>query len=205
MEQVLSQSNASTAVVRAGRWWFQWRGFSPLPLILLCLVVPPNFVLAPGQLFIVLIGMALCELARVWAVGYAGSATRTRGDRVPGLVHAGPFRYVRNPLYIANGALYTLCGIAFGFSWLSAFIAAYFAIQYSLIVAFEEDVLRREFGAAYAFYCARVRRWWPSLEASVESSAHAFDLRKALRSERATLLALAIIVALMFAKRAYLQ
>jgi protein-S-isoprenylcysteine O-methyltransferase Ste14 len=205
MEQVLSQSIAPSAVVRAGRWWFQRRGVSPLPLILLCLVCPPNFVLSPAQLTAVLFFMVLCEGARIWAVGYAGSATRTRGDRVPGLVHAGPFRHVRNPLYIANGALYTLCSIAFGFSWLSLLVAAYFAIQYSFIVAFEEDLLRREFGAAYEFYCARVARWLPAMQPTVEASGHRFDLRKALRSERASLLALALIVALMFAKRAYLQ
>jgi protein-S-isoprenylcysteine O-methyltransferase Ste14 len=208
MDQVISRPNSSeitpSSVVRAGRWWFQRRGVSPVPLILLCLVLPSNFLLSGVQLSSVLIGIVLCEAVRIWAVGYAGSATRTRGDQVPGLVHAGPFRYVRNPLYIANGLLYTLCGIAFGFSWLSVFIAAYFAVQYTFIVAFEEDLLRREFDVAYSFYSARVARWVPSFTPSVEPSGHRFDLRKALRSERATLLALAVIVGLVFAKRAYL-
>ncbi len=188
--------------VQAGRWWFQWRGISPLPVVFLCLVVPPLSVLSTAQLGMVLFGILVAEGVRIWAVGYAGSATRTRGDTVPILVHAGPFRYVRNPLYLANILLYTLAGVAFGLGWYSLFIAAYFAVQYSLIVSYEEDVLTREFGVAYQFYAARVPRWIPSFSVRVESSAHRFDLRKALRSERATFIALLVLIPLYFIKEA---
>lgn len=198
MEQVL---RANDWPVRLGRWWFQWRGFSPLPLFLLCLVLPAPRVLSPLALSVVLAALVAAEALRVWAVGYAGSVTRTRGDGVSKLVHAGPFRYVRNPLYVANTAMYTLAGVAFGFTGLSLVIAVYSAVQYHFIVAFEEKMLRREHGDAYGFYCARVPRWLPLLSPGVEPSFHVFDLKKALRSERATLLALGFLLVLLFWKR----
>lgn len=199
MEQAVIQPPSSA--VRVGRWWFQRRGVSPLPLILLCLILPPQFRLSGVQLALVALGILLAEWVRIWAVGYAGSVTRTRGDTVPRLIHAGPFRYVRNPLYLANIAMYALCGVAFGFGGVSLFIAAYFAVQYHFIVAFEEDTLKREFGVAYEFYCARVARWLPAFSPTVETSGHPFELKKALRSERATLIALIVIAGLVFAKR----
>lgn len=198
------QANPSVPTpVRVGRWWFQRRGISPVPWILAFVFLPPEFIPSAAQLGLLALGIALAEGIRVWAVGYAGSATRTRGDTVPRLIHAGPFRHVRNPLYIANILIYSLCGVAFGFSYLSLLLAVYFAVQYSFIVAFEEDVLRREFGVAYEFYSARVARWLPSFSPSVESSGHPFELRKALRSERASLIALAFAALLIAIKRLY--
>ncbi len=189
--------------VSFGRKWFQWRGISPLPWILAFVLFPAEFHPSRIQLGVLCVGILLAEGVRIWAVGFAGSVTRTRGDGVPRLIHAGPFRYVRNPLYIANIAIYALSGVAFGFSVLSLLAAVYFAIQYSFIVAFEEATLRREFGDAYGFYCARVSRWIPSFAPAVESSGHPFELAKAIRSERASLIALVSVVVLVAAKRSF--
>jgi protein-S-isoprenylcysteine O-methyltransferase Ste14 len=200
MEKAFSPANS--AVIRTGRWWFQRRGVSPVPVVILCAILPVSFALEGVQLALVVAGILVAEAGRIWAVGYAGSATRTRGDTVPKLVHAGPFRHVRNPLYIANIAIYTLAGLAFGFDVFGLLIAAYFIVQYSFIVAFEEDLLRREFGVAYEFYSARVSRWLPSFSPRVESSGHRFEFAKALRSERATFVALAIMALIFVGKRA---
>jgi hypothetical protein len=112
---------------------------------------------------------------------------------------------VRNPLYLANTVLYTLAGMAFGFFVLSVLLAVYFATQYSFIVAFEEAVLSREFGDAYRFYCARVPRWVPHFRPAIEGSNHPFDLVRAIRSERASLIALAITVVLVCSKFSFLS
>ncbi len=185
-----------------GRTWFRWRGFSPLPFLLVCWLGTPEVTLSLVQLGLVAAGIFLAEGCRLWAVGYAGSATRTRGDTVPALVHAGPFRHVRNPLYLANTLMYCFCALAFGQSVLPFLGLVYFGAQYAFIVAFEEQTLRREFGVAYTYYCARVSRWLPSFRPSIESSGHRFHLAKALRSERASLIALACIGVLVALKRA---
>lgn len=193
--------SATSLPVRLGRIWFQWRGVSPLPVFVLCLLLPAGTELSGLQLALALAGILTAEGVRLWAVGYAGSATRTRGDTVPCLVHAGPFRYVRNPLYLANIAMYTLWGVVFGLGWWSLGVLLYFVIQYRFIVAFEEDTLSREFGAAYDFYRTRVPGWIPAFTPQVEGSGHSLDLAKALRSERATFVALAAMGILYAAKQ----
>jgi protein-S-isoprenylcysteine O-methyltransferase Ste14 len=115
--QTMSLISYST-VARIGRTWFKWRSFSPIPFFILFVVLKPSFTPSALQMSVYLIGLVAAEMLRLFAVGYAGSATRTRGDTVPALVHAGPYRHVRNPLYVANILMYTCAGLVFGFSGL---------------------------------------------------------------------------------------
>lgn len=74
------------------------------------------------------------------------------------LITDGPFRYTRNPLYLAM-ALATL-GIAVMLGSLGALllIAAEVAVM-TVGIRYEERVLHREFGEEYDAYRRRVRRW----------------------------------------------
>ncbi|MFM8312784.1 MAG: methyltransferase family protein [Deltaproteobacteria bacterium] len=169
-----------------GRTWFRWRSFSPIPLFLMLFLLPAELTWSPTQYVLLILGVLLAESLRVWAVGHAGSTTRTRGDTVQQLVHAGPYRFVRNPLYIANIAMYTLCGLIFGFGLLSLFIFVYSSVEYYFIVSFEEQILSKTFGQSYLQYIEKVPRWIPSFRPSVESSGHAFNFLAALKSEKST-------------------
>lgn len=199
---MVAQEVSSSA--RLGRIWFHWRGFSPVPLFLILLVIPPQFRLEVAGVTAVVVGIALAELLRIWAVGFAGSATRTRGDSVPQLVHAGPFRHVRNPLYIANILMYTLTGLLFGSYWMAAAILVYSSLQYHFIVAFEEEVLTQTFGEAYRNYQSKVPRWLPTLKAGMEASPHTFSLGKALASEKSTFVAFAALFGLWALRRSFI-
>ena len=54
------------------------------------------------------------ELVRCWAVGYSGVTTRGDAVSAPELVTAGPYAYVRNPLYAGN--FLTAAGFAIAFT-----------------------------------------------------------------------------------------
>ena len=103
------------------------------------------------------------ELVRCWAVGYSGVTTRGDAVEAPQLVTAGPYAYVRNPLYVGN--FMTALGFAIAFTGknrigaklalIGGSLATMVAV-YATIVPHEEKFLRSEFGEAFERYCERV-------------------------------------------------
>ena len=75
------------------------------------------------------------------------------------LVISGPFRYTRNPMYLAL-VLLTL-GIAFCAGSLPMFAVPVllFATANFAHIPFEEAKMRRQFGQAFDDYTRRTRRW----------------------------------------------
>jgi len=75
------------------------------------------------------------------------------------LVEAGPFRWSRNPIYL--GFLLAAAGLAliWGTLWGWVGVAVLHGVLDRLVIAKEEAYLTARFGAAYAAYQSRVRRW----------------------------------------------
>jgi protein-S-isoprenylcysteine O-methyltransferase Ste14 len=113
------------------------------------------------------------EAVRMWAVGYSGVTTRGDVVTAPALVTAGPYAFVRNPLYLGN--FLTAAGFAWAFTGKNSALArlalvggslgAMLAV-YAVIVPHEEAYLRAAFGPAFDDYAARVPRVVPALEPS---------------------------------------
>ena len=123
---------------------------------------------------LLLILATLCALAaailRTWASAYLGAATvqsfSMHGDCV---IAAGPYRYLRNPLYLGifihafalallmppSGAIF--CILAIGF------------FELRLILG-EEAFLTAKLGEPYLAYCARVPRLFPAFTPRVAAS-----------------------------------
>jgi protein-S-isoprenylcysteine O-methyltransferase Ste14 len=105
-------------------------------------------------------GAALTVTCIGWFV-VAGRGTPAPFDAPRAFVPGGPYRWVRNPMYI--GGLAVLAG--FGLWNLSlamtAFTVPAFAAAHLFVIAYEEPTLRARFGEAYDTYQARVRRWVP--------------------------------------------
>jgi protein-S-isoprenylcysteine O-methyltransferase Ste14 len=108
---------------------------------------------------------SLLMLACVWRFGTTGEGTPAPFDPPRRFVAAGPYGYVRNPMYL--GMVMALIGEAVLFAeresvtrifWYGLALAA---ITECLVLFYEEPMLRRKFGAEYEQYCRRVRRWWP--------------------------------------------
>ena len=77
------------------------------------------------------------------------------------LVVSGLFRYVRNPMYVAVGALIFGQGLLFGsISVLEYGIAVWIGF-FLFVLLYEEPTLRRTFGPEYEEFRANVPRWIP--------------------------------------------
>jgi protein-S-isoprenylcysteine O-methyltransferase Ste14 len=97
----------------------------------------------------------------VWNFAVVGRGTPGPWDAPSRFVAAGPYRYVRNPIYLA--ALLVVLGEAWLF--LSPPLLAYagaMAVSFHLFVTgYEERTLRRRFGGTYLEYRRTVPRWIP--------------------------------------------
>jgi protein-S-isoprenylcysteine O-methyltransferase Ste14 len=80
-------------------------------------------------------------------------------DQPGSLVVGGLYRYSRNPMYL--GFALILAGAAWLFGSLSSLLPVllFVAISDRWYIAFEEQQMHSRFGAAYAAYQGRVRRW----------------------------------------------
>lgn len=86
------------------------------------------------------------------------------GNTIPAwLVEAGPYRLVRNPIYLAGVCMLLAVPLLYP-RWRPVDVAAAGAtwlIFHVWVVRREEPGLRERFGPDYADYCRRVPRWLP--------------------------------------------
>jgi len=82
-------------------------------------------------------------------------------DEMPNrIIDTGAYAYTRNPMYL--GHLIFMVGLAITFwSWFAVILLALRAIWFHRRVLGDEARLERAFGADYAAYRARVKRWIP--------------------------------------------
>lgn len=112
-----------------------------------------------------LLSLVAGAILRVWGTAYLGSGVM-RGSAMQGdqFVAAGPYRYLRNPLYLGSWLL------ALGVSILmppggAAFFLLAFSIFVGLLIAAEERFLTARQGDVYLRYRRRVPRLLPRMAA----------------------------------------
>lgn len=88
--------------------------------------------------------------------------------RTEGVVADGPYRHVRNPLYLGN--LLLALGMGFAMSRLGmAVVLVAHAVFLARLIGCEEAELKATQGESYRAYFAAVPRLWPSLRPRVPS------------------------------------
>lgn len=81
------------------------------------------------------------------------------GKPVSVLVQAGPYRFSRNPLYVALILMHSSLVLFFANWWLLAGLPLLVAALDRLVIAREEQFLTARFGSAFDEYRQKVRRW----------------------------------------------
>jgi protein-S-isoprenylcysteine O-methyltransferase Ste14 len=94
----------------------------------------------------------------VFAFYRAGTSVHP-GRPANALVTNGPFRYSRNPLYLALTIIYLGITLSAGSLWPLATLIPALAIVHWKIVRREEQYLEGRFGDDYRAYKAQVNRW----------------------------------------------
>jgi protein-S-isoprenylcysteine O-methyltransferase Ste14 len=127
-------------------------------------VVRPSAMHAP-QIAGIIVTTAGAAIA-LWCVTTfvsVGKGTPALFDPPRRLVVRGPYRFVRNPMYL--GAALALAGAAlfYGSLFLLAYDAIFLTAFFMVVLLYEEPTLRRTFGPDYEAYCRHVHRWLPHL------------------------------------------
>jgi protein-S-isoprenylcysteine O-methyltransferase Ste14 len=119
-----------------------------------------------GWLILPVGGAVFCAglLVRLWSQTHLHHRLKVKTE----LTTTGPYRYMRNPLYIGNTLLLVGLSVLMELLWMVPVALVYCAIVYTLVVRDEERRLESEYGARYEEYRRQVPRWMPraSLEAA---------------------------------------
>ncbi len=148
---VMITSPVHFAVTLALGAWLQRRFDLPLP--------PPELLA-----WIELLGGIVACLGFALAVNCFVLFARRRTTILPSgqpsrLVLTGPYRFTRNPMYLALILSYLGLTVQMGYLWGVLLLPLpWLGLQFYLI-PFEEGRLHAEFGRAYSEYRTRVRRW----------------------------------------------
>lgn len=106
----------------------------------------------------------------VWCVltfALAGRGTPAPFDPPRRLVRSGPYRFVRNPMYIGAGLALAGAALFYGSIALGAYTAGFMLLAHVFVIVYEERKLARLFGGEYDGYRRRVRRWLPAWRSPV--------------------------------------
>jgi protein-S-isoprenylcysteine O-methyltransferase Ste14 len=145
--------------------------FLPAQLIARSGIRPPDQIGVVQVLGIAAVaaGSALA-ISCVLVFAFIGRGTPAPFDSPRRLVVRGPYRWVRNPMYV--GAALALAGAAvfYGSLALLVFTIGFLVATHLFILFYEEPVLQRLFGAEYEAYRARVGRWLPRIHPGGKAS-----------------------------------
>jgi len=189
----LSVTERSPAA-RAGAVLFRNRGWLPALFLGIPLLAPGST--SPTRWVIGALLIIAGEAIRLAGVAAAGTVTRRRSRNVQRLVTYGAFAWSRNPLYNGNFLIWMGFVVISGVLWFLPIAILIFAIEYTLIVRYEEGVLESIFGSEYLSYKSRTPRWIPSPSRIAEHGEHHWA--EAWKSEISTFLQYAVLLGLFY-------
>jgi len=105
--------------------------------------------------------LALGVALMIWAMRLfrrAGTPVPT-SQTVRAIVTDGPYRYSRNPIYVALSLIYAGIALMAGSVPALLLLPVIWVVMTYGVIRREERYLATKFGVAYADYMARVRRW----------------------------------------------
>jgi protein-S-isoprenylcysteine O-methyltransferase Ste14 len=146
--------------------------FAALFIAFFLIYVPLRWLLPPGTGRLMPLGLiGIIPLAVgfaivlwcLWEFATRGQGTAAPFDPPKKLVVRGPFKYVRNPIYIGAEFILVGLGILYGSLAILAYAVGCALVLHALVILYEERTLGEKFGDDYAQYKQSVSRWMPRL------------------------------------------
>jgi len=119
----------------------------------------PEFARYAGVL--VLLGGAVLSSTSFWFFITKGRGTAFPTDPPKEMVIRGPYRYVRNPMYVGNLAIIFGEALLFASPVLLLYAIVMCVVTHLYVTVSEEPVLTRRYGEVYLQYLRTTPRWLP--------------------------------------------
>jgi len=200
---------------RVGNWFFRWRSYLPLLLLVLFLLTLYDLAQVPGstvpgrvwELFCLGIsGLGL--FVRILTVGFVprGTSGRNTRNQVASVLNtSGMYSLVRHPLYLGNFLMWLGIALFLGVWWLTLIFCLTFWLYYEKIMYAEEVFLQEKFAESFQTWAARTPLFIPRLR-GWQAPTLEFSWRSALKREYASFFAMiSIFFTLHLLSRLYLQ
>ena len=138
-------------------WLWAWLAASVRPLDAIIAVKMPAWLRPIG------FGLA-CLGALLAGACVATFVTRGRGTPAPfdpprEFVASGPYRYVRNPMYLGAAMVIIGAGLILSSPSVATLGFVFLLVMHLVVVFYEEPALISRFGATYRQYGSSVHRW----------------------------------------------
>ena len=184
-------ASEQTLAAQIGAVLFRHRGW--LPLLFLGIPLVARGSTSPFRWEVGIALIVIGEAIRLAGVAAAGTETRRRSRTVHRLVTYGIFAWVRNPLYVGNFLIWMGFVTVSGVLWFLPAAVLLFALEYELIVRYEEGVLETIFGREYLDYKNGTPRWIPRPPKG-ETQVGEYHWGEAFKSEISTFLQYAVLL-----------
>jgi protein-S-isoprenylcysteine O-methyltransferase Ste14 len=127
------------------------------------IVAPPMMGAAQVGGMVVAAAGAVIALWCIFTFASIGRGTPAPFDPPRRLVVRGPYRFVRNPMYIGAGLALAGAALYYHSLGLLAYAGGFLIAVHLFVIGYEELTLRQTFGEEYDAYCRHTRRWWPMI------------------------------------------
>ena len=104
---------------------------------------------------------AALALTCILSFAFVGRGTPAPFDSPRRLVVQGPYRLLRNPMYLGAGLLLVGAALFYQSIALLGYAGLFLLATHVFVVWYEEPTLRQTFERDYEAYCRRTGRWWP--------------------------------------------
>ncbi|HZF10760.1 MAG TPA: methyltransferase [Thermoanaerobaculia bacterium] len=105
----------------------------------------------------------LLALSCIVVFTFRGRGTPAPFDAPRVFVATGPYRFVRNPMYLGAAGVLAGAGLAVRSPAILFLTLGFLLLMHGFATLYEEPTLRARFGDSYAQYTRTVRRWIPGI------------------------------------------
>lgn len=117
-----------------------------------------SLVLTLGGSLMIAAGIAI-GIGSVYSFRKASTTILPAGRPTTAIVENGPYRFTRNPMYVAMSCAYLGLSLLLNTVWALLLLPLVVIVVDLLVIRREERYLADKFGEPYRAYCTRVRRW----------------------------------------------